>query len=186
MTSGSHRILTDKEYVALREAARKLPLDATSFQVWKHLRDELLIRLLYETTASVGELLGVRVKDLYLDTDSFILPDSDDRAKSKRHKADREVRFAYFSKNSRHLIIQYIAGRKRGFLIMNNREEKMSVRTAERTVDNYAGKAGIQRTIGHTVDKDGKRRAVRFVTCRVLTEAGKRRPGPPSIVSVPA
>jgi hypothetical protein len=66
---------------------------------------------------------------------------------------------------------------------MNNREERMSVRTAERIVDECARLAGIQRIRGYTFDKDGRRRALKVVTCRTLSDVKKVGPGSPSAVS---
>lgn len=179
------RRLSLKEYKALCEAARKLPLDASSFQIWKHLRDEILIRLLYETTMNVGDLLDVRVEDLFLDLCSICLKDPEVIARTEDIDIDEDlgIGFVDFDKSTRHLIIQNLTARKRGPLIVNNREERMSVRTAERIVDECARLAGIQRIRGYTFDKDGKKRVHMRVTCRSLSEARKERANSPDVVS---
>jgi integrase len=183
MASAVSHKLTKKDYVALREAAKRLPLDASSFQIWKHLRDEILIRLLYETSMNVGDLLDVRVEDVDLDLYSICLKDPEIIARTEDVFVHEESGFVYFDESTRHLLIQYLAGRKRGPLIMNNREERMSVRTAERIVDECARLAGIQRIRGYTFDKDGRRRALKVVTCRTLSDVKKVGPGSPSAVS---
>ncbi|MCK4443540.1 MAG: hypothetical protein KAW09_03285 [Thermoplasmata archaeon] len=177
--------MTRKEYKALCKSARKLRLDATSFQIWKHLRDEILIRLLYETIMNVGDLLNVRVEGVFLDECLICLKDPEVIARTEDVFIDEELGlgYAFFDKSTRHLLIQYLAGRKRGPLIINNRMERMSVRTAERIVDNYAKLARIQRLRGYTFDKDGKRRALKVVTCRALSEGRKGRPNSPDAVS---
>jgi site-specific recombinase XerD len=183
MASAVSHKLTKKDYVALREAAKKLPLDASSFQVWKHLRDEILIRLLYEITMNVGDLLDVRVEDVDLDMCSICLKDPEIIARIEDVFVHEGLGSVYFDESTRHLLIQYLTGRKRGPLIMNNREERMSVRTAERIVDECARLAGIQRIRGYTFDKDGRRRALKVVTCRTLSDVKKVGPGSPSAVS---
>lgn len=183
MTSGSHRRLTNKEYFALLKAAIKLPLDATSFQIRKHLRDQALIRLLYETSMSVGDLLDVRVKDVELYLGSIYLKDPGIWARTAKIVIVDKDGFVYFSAATQHILIQYLEGRRKGYLIMNNRKERMSVRTAERVVDEYAQQAGIQRIRGYTSDKDGKRRALKVVTCRALSEAGRDVEIPPAYES---
>lgn len=173
MTSGSRRRLTSQEYGALLKAAWKLPLDATSFQIRKHLRDQVLIRMLYETSLGVGDLLDVRVKDVELDFASIRIEDPGILARTAKIVPVEDFGFVYYSEATRHILIQYLEGRRKGYLIMNNRKERMSVRTAERVVDEYAQLAKIQRIRGYTSDKDGTRRAHKFVTCRALCEAGR-------------
>jgi integrase len=63
-TEIGHRGLTVDECLALCKAPRKLPMNASKFQIWKHQRDELLIRLIYETFARISELLKVDISDV--------------------------------------------------------------------------------------------------------------------------
>jgi integrase len=181
MTPGTHRKLTEKEYFALLKAAIKLPQDATGFQIRKHLRDQVLIRMLYETSMSVGDLLDVRVKDVDLFSYSIFVNDPRIWARTAKIVINDEFGFVYYSEATRHILIQYLEGRRKGYLIMNNRKERMSVRTAERIMDEYARVAGIQRIRGYTSDKDGKRRALKVVTCRALCEAGRDVEVPPAL-----
>jgi integrase len=173
MKNISRRRLTEKEYFALLRAAIKLPLDASGFQIRKHFRDQAMIRLLYETSLSVGDLLDVRVKDVDLFVGSIYLMDPGIWARTPKVFIDDKFGFVYFSKATQYILIQYLEGRRKGHLIMNNRKERMSVRTAERIVDEYAKLARIQRIRGYTSEKDGSRRALNVVTCRALSEAGR-------------
>lgn len=173
MKNISHRRLTRKEYFALLKAAIKLPLDATGFQIRKHFRDQAMIRLLYETSLSVGDLLDVRVKDVDLFVGSIYLKDPEIWARTPKVLIDDKFGFVYFSKATQHILIQYLEGRRKGYLIMNNRKERMSVRSSERVVDEYAQLARIQKIRCYTSDKDGKRRALKVVTCRAVSEAGR-------------
>ncbi len=165
------------ECLRLSEQPRKLPPKATKFQLWKHLRDEVLIRLLYETFARVSELLHVGIEDIDFEQRAIIITHPKGKAvfsvvDGKRKHVDTryEQRWVFFGDETRNLIIRYLAGRKKGHLITGHKGKKLSTRQAERIVDRYAGKAGIQNVIGYT--RNG--REVRLVTCKALREAGER------------
>lgn len=171
------RGLTVDECMALCNAPRKLPANATRFQIWKHLRDEILVRLLYETWARINELLEVTIPDIDFDHSAIHVTHPKGRGifkivDQKRVHIDTVYtqRWVFFSDYTRTLIIRYMDGRKKGHLIVNSRQKKLSTREAERIVNGYARIAGKQKTIGNT--KNG--RQIQLVTCKALREAGER------------
>jgi integrase len=171
------RGLTTGECIALCEEPRKLTARATKFQLWKHQRDELFIRLLYETFARVFELLNVRIQDVDFKQCAMFISRPKGKAvfkivDGKRTHTDtlHIQRWVFFSDYTRDLMIRYIQGRKRGHLITNHRKKRLSTRQAERIVDFYAKEAGVHRIVGYT--RAG--RETRLVTCKALREAGER------------
>lgn len=168
------RGLTFDECMALCKAPRRLPQNATEFQMWKCLRDEILIRLLYETFARIGELLKVQIQDTDFDNRAIFIKHPKGKFNKKTGEVKRELRWVFFSEDTRDLVIRYLAGRKRGFLMVSNRRRSMSTRTAERIVDCYATSIGIQKVRGYAVDKKGRKRVLNLVTCKALREAGER------------
>jgi integrase len=171
------RGLTLDECLALCKTPKKLPLDATGFQLRKHLRDEMLIRLLYETFTRVGELLEVQVQDVDFEQSAIHITRPEGKAifkivDGRRVHTDTvfEQRWVFFSNRTRDLLIRYLEGRKRGYLITTRKGKGMSSRQAERIVDFYAKKAGIQNILGYT--RNG--REIRLVNCKALREAGER------------
>ena len=174
---GGSRGLTTDECLALCKAPRKLQVNATKFQIWKHLRDELLIRLLYETWARISELLKVKIDDV--DFKECAIHIKFPKGKSifkiiegKRTHVDTvyQPRWVYFGEATRDLLIRYLDGRNKGQLITNSRGRKLSTREAERIVNHYAEICGVQKIIGCSKDN----RVVRLVTCKSLREAGER------------
>ncbi|TET90344.1 MAG: hypothetical protein E3J35_06900 [Methanomassiliicoccales archaeon] len=171
------RGLTVDECVALCNAPRKLPVNASRFQLWKHLRDEILIRLTYGTFARISELLRVDVPDVDFKYCSIRIRHPKGKAifkvvdgKRKHIETVSQERNVYFDDFSRDLLIRYLEGRKKGPLVVSSRGKRLSSREAERVVDCYARSVGIQKVIGHT--KNG--REIRLVTCKALREAGER------------
>lgn len=171
------RGLTINECVSLCYEPQKLPVNASNFKIWKNQRDELLIRLIYETFTRINELLNVEVADIDLEQFAIIIRHPKRKAVFKRIEGKRkhidtisQPRWVFFSNHTRNLIIQYLNGRKRGPLITNSRGKRLSTREAERIVDNYARSLGIQKVI----DKTKNGREIRLVTCKALREAGER------------
>ena len=171
------RGLTVQECVDLCLAPRRLPANATKFQIWKGMRDELLIRSLYETFARVGELLEVDVRDIDFDNCSILIRHPKGKAVFRIENGRRvhvdtvyQQRQVFFSDYTRNLMIRYLQRRKRGPMATNSKRRRLSTRQAERIVNRYARSVGIQRVIGH--NKTG--REIRLVTCKVLREAGER------------
>ncbi|MEE9116768.1 MAG: tyrosine-type recombinase/integrase [Thermoplasmata archaeon] len=172
-----NRGLTLAECRALVEAPRKLPTNATKFRIWKAARDELLIRLLYESWSRVRELIMVDVKDIDFENCSIVIRHPKGRAVFKV-KGGRRVhvdtvhqqRQVFFGQYTRDLMIRHLQRRKRGPLIINSKRKRLSTRQAERIVDRYAREAGIQRVVGYT--KNG--REIRLVSPKSLREAGER------------
>ncbi len=171
------RGLTLEECLTLCKAPRKLKVNATKYQIWKHLRDEILIRLLYETWARISELLYINVEDV--DFDECAIQIKHPKGKSlfkvidgkRTHiKTVHPPRWVFFGEDTKNLTIRYLQGRCRGPLILSNRKKRLSVREAERIINLYANMCGIQKIIGHTKDN----RAVRLVTCKSLRESGER------------
>ena len=178
---GKNRIeprgLTVQECVSLCLEPRRLPANATKFRIWKSMRDELLIRALYETWVRLGELLKVEVRDIDFDNCSILIRHPKGRAifrieNGKRVHVDtvHRQRQVFFSDYVRDLMIRYLSRRRGGPLIVNSKKKRLSSRQAERIVDTYAKAAGIQKVIGHT----RMSREVRLVTCKALREAGER------------
>lgn len=174
---GGNRGLTINECLELTKAPRKLPVNTTKFQLWKHLRDEILIRLLYETWARINELLNVNIEDI--DFNECAIHIKFPKGKSifkiiegKRTHVDTiyQPRWVYFGEDSRDLIIRYLDRRNRGPLITNSRGRKLSTREAERIVNTYAEICGIQKVIGYSKANS----VIRLVTCKSLREAGER------------
>ncbi len=172
-----NRGLTLGECRALVEAPRKLSTNATKFQIWKATRDELLIRLLYESWSRVRELIMVDVKDVDFDNCSIVIRHPKGRAVFKV-KGGRRVhvdtvhqqRQVFFGQYTRDLMIRHLQRRRRGPLIVNSKRKRLSTRQAERIVDRHARAAGIQKVIGYT--KNG--REIRLVSCKALRESGER------------
>lgn len=171
------RGLTVEECLRLCRAPRELSPAATKFQIWKHLRDEILIRLLYETWARVGELLRVDVSDIDFDHCSILIRHPKGRAVFKVVDGRRihvdtvhQERIVFFSDHTRDLVIRYMEGRKKGPLIAKDRRKRLSTRQAERIVNRYAKAAGIQKVMG----LNKRAREIRLVTCKALREAGER------------
>ena len=174
---GSGRGLTLEECLALCKAPRKLKVNATKFQIWKHLRDEILIRLLYETWARINELLNVKIEDV--DFEECAIHIKFPKGKSifkiiegKRTHIDTvyQPRWVYFGEATRDFLIRFLEGRNKGPLIIKSNGKKLSTREAERIVNHCAEICGIQKVIGHTKDN----RIVRLVTCKSLRESGER------------
>lgn len=141
------------------------------------MRDEVLIRMLYETWARVSELLKVDVRDIDFDNCSIRIRHPKGRAvfrieEGKRIHVDtvHRQRQVFFGDYTRDLVIRYLQGRKRGPLIANGKKKRLSTRQAERIVDRLARSAGIQKVIGY----NKKGREIRLVTCKALREAGER------------
>ena len=171
------RGLTVEECARLCSASRRLPSSATRFQIWRALRDEVLVRLLYETWARVSELLKVDVQDIDFDNCSLLIRNPKGKAVFRLQDGRRvhvdtvhQQRQVFFGDYTRDLMIRHLQRRKRGPLITNSKRRMLSTRQAERIVDRHARAAGIQRVIGH--NKKGS--AVRIVTCKALREAGER------------
>lgn len=171
------RGLTVQECANLCKAPRRLRSNATKFQIWKAMRDELLIRLLYETFARVSELLNVDVRDIDLENCSILIRHPNGKAVFRIENGRRvhvdtvyQQRQVFFGNYTRDIIIRYLQRRKRGPLIANSRRKRLSTRQAERIVDRYAGEAGIQKVMGY----NEKGREIRLVTCKSLREAGER------------
>lgn len=171
------RGLTVEECMRLCTASRRLPARATKFQIWKALRDEVLIRMLYETWARVSELLKVDIRDIDFDNCSIQIRHPKGRAvfrieEGKRVHVDtvHRQRQVFFGDYTRDLVIRYLQGRKRGPLITNSRKKRLSTRQAERLVNRHARSAGTQKVIGY----NKKGRENRLVTCKALREAGER------------
>jgi integrase len=171
------RGLTIDECLALCKAPRKLQVNATKYQIWKHIRDEILIRLLYETWARISELLEVKIEDV--DFSECAIHIKYPKGKSifkiiddKRTHIDTvyQPRWVYFCDATRDLLIRYLEGRNKGHLITNGRRRKLSTREAERIVNHFAEVAGIQKVIGYRSDN----KVIRLVTCKSLREAGER------------
>lgn len=172
------RGLTVAECVKLCETPRNLNPNATRFQIWRAMRDELLIRLLYETWGRVSEVIRVDVPDVDFDNCSIHISHPKGRAifrvvDGKRVHVDtvHQDRQVFFGDYTRDLMIRYLQRRRRGPLITNSRGKRLSARQAERIVDRYAQIAGIQRVVGFS-RKGG--REIRLVTCKALREAGER------------
>jgi integrase len=173
----AYRGLTLQECTALCQEPTKLPLRASKFQLRKHLRDEVLIRLLYETFARVSELLYAKMSDVDFEQCAIRITRPKGRAifkivDGKRVHVDTVYahRWVFFGDRTRDLLIRYLECRKRGYLIITRRRKRMSSRQAERVVDYYAKKAGIQKIIAYT--RNGRK--IRLVTCKSLREAGER------------
>jgi integrase len=171
------RGLTVQECLTLCRAPRRLPTNATKFQIWKAMRDELLIRLLYETWARVNELLMIDVRDIDFDNCSMLIRHPKGKAVFKIEAGKRvhmdtiyQPRQVFFGDYTRDLVIRFLQRRKRGPLIANSRRRMLSTRQAERIVDQHARAAGIQRVVGY----NKKGREIRLVTCKALREAGER------------
>jgi integrase len=171
------RGLTIDECLTLCKAPRKLQINATKFRIWKHLRDEILIRLLYETWTRINELLNVKVEDV--DFHECAINIKHPKAKSifkiidgKRTHVNTiyQPRWVYFGEDSRDILIRYLAGRNKGPLITNSHGRQLSIREAERVINHYARISGIQKVIGF----NKANREIRLVTCKSLREAGER------------
>lgn len=172
-----NRGLTQQECIALVTAPSKLPANASRFRLWKHMRDEILVRLLYESWARIGELLEVEIQEIDFEHSAIRIAHPKGKAVFRIVDGKRvhietiyPQRWVFFSEYTRTLIIRFLSGRKKGHLIVNSKGKKLSIRESERIVDHYAEADGIQRTVGHT--KNG--REIRLVTCKALREAGER------------
>lgn len=171
------RGLTVDECLRLIQSPKNLPLSATKFQLWKRLRDEILLRLLYETWTRISELLEVKVEDIDFEQLAIHIKNPKGKAifklvdgKRKHINTVYPTRWVFLSDYTRNLIIRHLDGRKRGYLIVNNRSKRLSTREAERIVDHNARISGIQKTIGRTSNG----REIHLVSCKALREAGER------------
>ena len=171
------RGLTVEECIEICRAPGRLPSNATRFQIWKASRDELLIRLLYETWTRVRELITVDVRDVDFENRSILIRHPKGRAvfktkNGRRVHVDtvRQQRHVFFGEYTRDLMIRHLQRRRRGPLIVNTKRKRLSTRQAERIVDRHAKAAGIQRVVGHT--KNG--REIRLVSPKSLRESGER------------
>jgi len=174
---GIGRGLTVDECLRLCKEPRRLPVNPTPFQLWKSLRDEVLIRLIYETWARISELLQVKVSDVDFEHCAIQITHPKGKAVFKMVDGKRKhvgtvyrKRWVFFGEESKNLLVRHLGRRGRGPLVANSRGKRLSTRQAERIVDLYARRAAIQQVIGHT--KNG--REVKMVTCKALREAGER------------
>lgn len=173
----ARRGLTISECLVLCGSPGRLSLNATKFKLWKSLRDKILLRLIYETFCRISELLNVKITDIDFEHCAILVTRPKGKAifkiiDGKRTHVDtvHKQRWVFFGDETRDLIIRYLEGRKRGYLITTSWGKRMSSRQAERIVDYYARKEGIQKVIGYT--KDGKQ--VRLANCKALRESGER------------
>ncbi len=182
MTSNNRKVtgnrgLTLNECIALCKAPKKLSVNATKFQIWKHLRDEILIRLLYETWARISELLKVNIEDIDFEQCAVHIKHPKGKSifkviegKRTHIKTVHQPRWVYFGEDTKDLIIRYLEGRYKGSLIISSRGKRLSSREAERIINFYAETIGIQKIIGYCKDE----KEVRLVTCKSLRESGER------------
>lgn len=177
MREGIRRGLTEKECRRLIEAPRSLPMNATDFQMWKSVRDELFLRMLYECFPRICELISADVADI--DFEEFTLYIRHPKGKAifrnvngKRVHVDtiHEERATHFSDYTRNLAIRYLRGRRRGPIFTDSKGRRLTVRQGERIVHKYAEVAGIQRVVGQT--KDGRK--THLASPKGLREAGER------------
>jgi integrase len=164
------RGLTVEECILLCNAPKRLDPNVTPYIMKKQLRDEILLRLLYETWARIEELLKVEVQDVDFENCAIYIKHPKGKYYKKTQETKREPRWVYFSEDTKDFIIRYLEGRKTGYLILNNRRGRMTSRTAERIIDHYARLVGIQKARGQS--EDG--RVLKLVTCKALREAGER------------
>jgi integrase len=143
----------------------------------KHLRDEILIRLVYEGWTRISELLKVEIQDVDFEHCAIYIKHPKSKAIFKKIEGVRKhvetvypCRWVFFSDNTRDLLIRYLKGRKKGYLILSNRGMALSARQAERIVDHYAKMIGIQKMIRYTSNG----RKIHLVTPKALREAGER------------
>lgn len=177
MRESIRRGLTERECRKLIEAPRNLPTNATDFQIWKSMRDELLLRMLYECFPRIRELISADVVDIDFEEFTLYIHHPKGKAAFRYENGDkvyidtiRDERPTHFSDYTKNLAIRYLRGRRRGPIFTNSKGRSLTVRQGERIVHKYAEGVGIQRVVG--VTKDGKR--IHLVTPKALREAGER------------
>lgn len=129
----------------LCEAPQYLPGKSTRFQIWKHQRDELVIRCVYLFFISVPDLLKIDLSDI--EFDDYIIHLKKPRKMSiERKNVDKggQLKFEffedriYFDEYTKNLMIRYLDGRKKGQLFISSRNIELSVREVQRIIGFYS------------------------------------------------
>ena len=166
------RGLFPEEVQALISSPHQFLRSETARAVQKSNMHELLIRLLYDTWAREDEIRMVKVKDIDKDQRLIRLRNTKKRTVKRTSEeivTERKIRVVDFSKETKKLLVQYLQGKKTGYLFEGQERKPISLKTIRNIIHRYAEAVGIQRTIGWT--KDGRQK--RLVHPHALREAGE-------------
>lgn len=148
--------------------------DQSKQGIWLQTRDELILRLLYETMARVNELTHVKIEDVDFTKNLIWIHHPKQTFNPSTGMVVAEHRRVYFSNPTKSLLARYLDGRKKGYLLQsrqsNPKKKTITTKTIENIVDKYADRAGIQEII--KIDKKGRPR--KRITPHTLREAGER------------
>jgi integrase/recombinase XerD len=118
----------------LKEIEVRKLLDAPSRE---KLRDRLILRMLYRCGLRVSELTNLKIEDIDFGDASLIVrggKGNKDRLIPVDHQTLDMVEF-------------FIEGATSGFLILSERNEKLSTRQVERLVEMYGKEAGLEQSV---------------------------------------
>ncbi len=152
----------------LRAPFSTLPQNPTPKQVKRAKRDHLVILLLWDTWARLNEMLSVDVEDLDLEHRTVYL-----RNTKRKVRGDGPgvivARVTDYTQGAKLKIIEYLEGRRAGPLFLSGKGGRLSSRVVREMVHGCAAKAGLQKVIGYTKD-----RQPRFlISPKGLREAGE-------------
>lgn len=124
----------------MRKYLREPELEAL-IQAPKRLRDRLIIQMLYETGARVGELVALDVEDIDLENEEIAIQ------RAKRHPEGRRVPLVDASTTL--MLRDYMDERRSGPVFLSTRGTRISRRQVERIVSRYGAAAGIDPSKRH-------------------------------------
>lgn len=164
--------LTSEELMKLLKQPHKNKIH-NSQDLHLQLRNELVLRLLVDTFSRLNELKMAKVEDLDISKNLLWIRHPKKTYNPKTNVVVELHRRVYYSDYTKTLLLRYLNGRKRGFIIQSrqsNMDKPISPRTIENIVDRYATDAGIQKIL--YIDRAGRPR--RKVTVQTLRESSER------------
>jgi integrase len=143
------------------------------YKTRKLLRDELIIRMLYETFARVSELCKANIEDLDFETRTLIIKYPKGKYNRRTGETVREPRHTFFSEDTKELLLRALEGRTRGPIFLNKRGDRVNTRLCERVVDHYARVLEIQKVLRRSKRGRAYKKPRYLITCKALREAGE-------------
>ena len=150
------------------KAMRSAPLSIlrphpTQSMLSKARRNELLLRLLWNTWARLDELLSVQIEHIDIAQRTILLTMTKRKVLRHGEPAVREERTVSFSEETKPKLVDFIGTRRKGSLFSINQ------RAARVLVNGYAMKLGIQTIVGY----DANKRPRYLITPKAFREAGE-------------
>lgn len=139
-------------------------------------REKIFFRIIYETQLRPFEVLNLKIEDWDRIKGLVTAVRVKQKTKpmkgnmSKKEYLPSSPRTAILSENTNYLLKSYISNRKKGFIFINESEEKLSLEWFNERISHFAKLIGIQKIKKYYVDG----RTLKLITCMALREAGER------------